>query len=281
MSAIAITSTLDIIMRAPMAPSTVRGSAKGVIDAAALMDEFDQISAVLETLGARVLRMPADTVFPAGFAIGGAAFATEYLGLVANPAPTSPRQGEQQAAAFMLAPTKFMKFISPPGTLDACDIVRIGQSVFIGESRGTNHDGAQQAALHLKEAGFNPSIVNPRRSTDEPLCASLCDLGNNKILIRSDLGRQYAFMQFDQIAVDESESAAAAALCIGNSVLLPTPAPRTAEALAMHGYHAVTVPFKHFAALGATLRDIAMIVPATTTSGGVMRIDTPAARFAA
>ena len=50
---------------------------------------------------------------------------TERLAVLSNFSDSSPRQGEQQATASVLAGSRFLKFVTSPGRLDAGDVLRL------------------------------------------------------------------------------------------------------------------------------------------------------------
>jgi dimethylargininase len=221
-------STTDIIMRKPEAPFTaLRGRGIGIVDDTRLFNQFDDLMRTLEKIGAPTALLPTDGALLHPSAVGTMAFVTEYMALIGHPSFDNPQQNEARAIVKLLAPHKFLKFITAQGLLDCTDIVRVGRHIFIGLSRRTNQEGAAQAAFYLTEAGFQVSIIEPRLGDDAALSSLLTALDDQTIIIRPELARHYAFLHFDRIITPLDEKNATGALILGQTALLPHGCPST------------------------------------------------------
>ena len=133
--------------------------------------------------------------------------------------------------------------IRPPGTLDGGDVLKVGDTIYVGSGGRTNADGLRQLSdilgplgatvhavpgplrnvLHLKSAvtalpdgtviGYPPLVDDPGffhqfLSVPEESGAQVVDLGGNKILMAADCPRSHKMFDdlgYDVVTVDISE----------------------------------------------------------------------------
>jgi len=149
------------IVRAP-AKSLVNGittAGLGKPDYQLALEQHRQYIAALESCGLAVEVMAADEHFPDSMFIEDTALLMPRCAIVTNPGAAS-RQGEVNAVSNQLK--KYydrVEAIQAPGTVDAGDIMMVGDFCYIGLSERTNHDGAAQMIKLLQSYGYNGSMV--------------------------------------------------------------------------------------------------------------------------
>src|SRR5262245_51431793 len=114
------------------------GSLPGAPDPLRAAVQFRDYCEALEKCGVAVTALEADETFPAGCLVNNMAVVTEYLAVIANFADSHPRQGEQQEIAARLGKSKFLKFVTAPGRLDARDVLNIQDHFYVTPSSQTN-----------------------------------------------------------------------------------------------------------------------------------------------
>ena len=115
--------------------------------------------------------------------------------------------------------------IKEPGTLEAGDVMMVGNHYYIGLSERTNLLGANQLIAILNKYGMTGSTVTLEKVLH--LKSGVSYLENNNLLVTGEFIQKPEFQKFNQIIVDEDESYAANSLWINGNVLVPKGFPKT------------------------------------------------------
>jgi dimethylargininase len=230
------------------------------------------LTEALKKCGVAVTTLNPDTIFPNGSFIGNIAVVTERLAVIGNFADTDPRQGEQQAAASVLAGSRFLKFISAPGRLDASDVLRLGNRFYIGLSARTNEEGAAQLAFFLKEFGYDASLLNMSSYGDLRLSAAAVYIGRDRLLVRAEMAQHYAFLEYDKIILSPEEKGAAGAFMANGTLILPQGFPRLREEMRFLEVPLIEVNVSEFEKTGGSLSCLALRLPAVE-KGNIVLIE--------
>jgi len=194
----------------------------------------------LRSLGVTVVTLPARDEFPDAVFVEDAALVLDELAVATTPG-TPSRAAEGKVIAETLAKYRPLHRLTPPGTLDGGDIVRIDRALYVGRSTRSNDAGIAQlraivapfgytvtavpvtGALHLKTActyaGRGTLLANPEwadlsefagvtvLAAAEPWGASVLDV-NGTLVIPSSYPKTKALLEskgFTALAVDLSE----------------------------------------------------------------------------
>jgi dimethylargininase len=220
------------------------------------------LTEALKSCGVAVTTLNPDVQFPSASRIADMAVVTEKLAVLSNFSEDDSRQGEQQAAATILAGSRFLKFLSAPGLLDAGDVLRIGNKFFIGLSDRTNDEGAAQLAYHLKEFGYDATVI----TLDDTAgglrlgSAAVC-LGDDRIMIREEIAMNYAFLEYEKITIPRAHKAAAAAVMINGTLILPYGFPELRSELRLMDIPLIEVNVSEFEKTGGTLSSLILSLP--------------------
>ncbi len=216
----------------------------------------------LEKCGVHVLTLKNDPLFPDGCFINDMAVITDNLAVMSNFSEHSPRQGEQQSVASALAGNHFLKFITAPGKLDAGDVADLDGHFYIGLSTHTNQEGAAQLAFFLKEFGHEATVVDisPEENTAR-LKTAVTYLGNDRILIREELARHYAFLAYEKVIVPKEEKGAANAFMVNGKLVLPSGYRKTMDALRLAGIPFLEVNVSEFEKMNGGLSCLSLRLP--------------------
>lgn len=130
--------------------------------------------------------------------------------------------------------------IEAPGTLDGGDVLKIGDTIYVGRSSRTNDDGIRQLAAHLPDATVIPVLVTKVLHLKTAVTA----LPDGTVIGCPPLvDDPSAFPRF--LAVPE-ESGAHVVLLDDRTVLMAASAPDTAALLESRGLRTVRVDISEF-----------------------------------
>lgn len=132
--------------------------------------------------------------------------------------------------------------VTPPGTLEGGDVLKVGDTVYVGRGTRTNDAGVAQLAALARAQGRRVVPVPVTRALH--LKTAVTALPDGTVIGHEDLvDDPSVFGSF--VAVPEREGTAVVVLDEG-TVLLSASAPRTAELLRARGLEVVTTPVTEF-----------------------------------
>jgi dimethylargininase len=180
-----------------------------------------------------------------------AALCTSRFAVLTNPGAPS-RNGEKTEMAPVLS-TFFTRVesIKAPGTLDAGDVMMVGDHFYIGISERTNNEGAAQLISILESHGRSGEGVPLKEMLH--LKSGLSYLENNHLLVFGEFCKQQAFSDFNKIEVGEDEAYAANSLWINNTVLVPFGFPTTLQKIKQAGFRTMEIDVSEFRKLDGGL----------------------------
>jgi dimethylargininase len=198
------------------------------IDLAKAIEQHRAYEACLAKLGAQIISLPADPQFPDGVFVEDPAIVLDEVAIITHPGAES-RRGETTSIADALAPFRDLRYIREPGTLEGGDVIHIGNSLFVGLSKRTNHEGIAQLAQLLPDYRVMP--VEVTRCLH--LKSGACWAGGDIILANREWVDTSVFSDFQ--IIDIAEPDAADVLPIAGKLLIPSNFPRTTEILQAAG----------------------------------------------
>jgi len=191
--------------------------------------------AALVSCGVEVRIMEADPSFPDACFVEDTAVLAEQVAIITNlGAPT--RQGEERKVEAVLRdfyPDDQIEHITPPGTLEGGDVLRIGNHFYAGLSARTNKEGARQLIQHLNKHGYTGSMVKVIEMLH--LKSGLAYLENNLLLTAGEFIGHPTFADFITIPIDLKETYSANCINVNGTVLAPAGYPATIEKIEAAG----------------------------------------------
>lgn len=188
----------------------------------------------LRSCGLEVIVLEADPDFPDSTFVEDVALCTSRFAVLTNPGAPS-RNGEKKKMAPVLDRYfSTVERITLPGTLDAGDVMMVGDHFYIGLSERTNNKGAEQLISILQKYGMSGEKIALKEMLH--LKTGVSYLENNHMLVSGEFCRHKAFENFNKIEVDEAEAYAANSLWINGTVLVPEGYPLTLEKIQQAGY---------------------------------------------
>src|SRR5579884_454077 len=107
------------------------------IDLVKAAGQHARYEACLRELGVHVLSLDADPDLPDSLFVEDAAIVLDEVAIIARPA-TAARRPEVAAIAQALTPYRTLLWIEQPATMEGGDVIRIGNTLYVGISRRTN-----------------------------------------------------------------------------------------------------------------------------------------------
>jgi dimethylargininase len=216
----------------------------------ALQQHQKYIEALVEC-GVEVTSIAADENYPDSVFIEDAALLTPVCAVITNPGAPS-RKGEIVAVERSLSQFYLeIERINAPGSLDAGDIMKVGNHYYIGISQRTNHHGANQMIAILKKHGMTGSIIPLKKVLH--LKSGVSYLENNTMVISGEFLYKKEFSRFITIQVDPSESYAANCIWVNGTVIIAEGYPKFKEAVTANGYPTIELDMSEFRKLDGGL----------------------------
>jgi dimethylargininase len=191
----------------------------------------------LESLGVRVVALPEEPELPDSVFVEDTAIVLDDIAVLTRPGAES-RRSETASIARALLPHRELATVEAPGLIDGGDVLRLGQTLYVGRSGRTNGEGMEQLRDHLARRGIR--VTGVAVSGCLHLKSAVTAVGADTILVNPawvsppDFGMRC-------IEIDPSEPPAANALLIGDAVIYPASYPRTRERLERAGITVVSV----------------------------------------
>lgn len=205
------------------------GDSDEPVDARRAVEQHRAYREALESSGLEVTVLPASDARPDSVFVEDAAVVRGERALVTRPMP--PRDRETGDLERHLRRTHEIERVEPPGRLEGGDVLHAARETFVGLSTRTNEEGARQLRAFLAPEGRDVTPVAIDRSTYIHLKSGSSFVGDGVILTAPGIAPGEGFEGYDTVTVPGSESNAANALRVGETVLVPARCPRAAEIL--------------------------------------------------
>jgi dimethylargininase len=228
------------------------------IDAARAARQHQTYVQTLEELGAHIEWLTALPEHPDGVFVEDTAVVLPGLAVITRPGAAS-RQAEVESTAQTLERLRPLRWIASPGCLDGGDVLRMGRTLYVGQSARTNRAGLEQLAAAAAEEGF--TVRGLPLSGCLHLKSAVTGIGPERVLLNPNWVDPQAFGSLEIVTVDDSEPAAANVLTLNGITLMSSRYPRSAQRLRAAGIQvrALEVDELHKAEAGLTCMSI--IVP--------------------
>lgn len=134
--------------------------------------------------------------------------------------------------------------ITHPGTLEAGDIMRVENKLYVGLSDRTNEAGVAQLASIFAPHGVE--VIRVEMSEMLHLKTGVNYLSNKQMLVCGEFVGHPAFADYECFEIPEGEEYAANSLWVNGSVIVPTGFDKTASLIEELGYPVVRVDTTEF-----------------------------------
>jgi len=208
------------------------------IDVGVATRQHEAYRAALESLGCRVIALPAEDAMPDAVFVEDVALVLDEVAVMTRPGAGS-RRDEGETIEPVLAAFRPVVAITAPGTLDGGDVLRIGRTVYVGESARSNAEGIAQLRALLAPHRYDVQAVATRGCLH--LKSAATQVADGVLLVQPAWVDPAVFAGQRVIEVDPGEEHAANALRIGDGIVYPAAFPRTRRRLEEAGIAVTTV----------------------------------------
>ncbi|MEE9450066.1 MAG: arginine deiminase family protein [Ignavibacteriaceae bacterium] len=216
----------------------------------ALIQHKEYVEA-LRKCGLKVVVLDADEDYPDSTFVEDTALLTKHCAIITN-LRASSRKGETIEMKTVL--TEYfsnIETINDPGTVEAGDIMMVGDHYYIGLSQRTNINGAEQLIKILKIYGMTGSVVTLDKVLH--LKSGVAYLENNNIAAAGEFLLKPEFRKFNIFKIDDDESYAANCIWINDNILLPKGFPKARKTIEKAYYDIIEVNVSEFQKLDGGL----------------------------
>ena len=215
------------------------------------MGQHDVYVDALRSCGLEVTVLEADERYPDSTFVEDTAVVTDKIAVISSPGAPSRRGEEGSVAEALKSFFPRLEYIKPPGTLEGGDVMRAGDHFFIGLSRRTNREGADQLVQILEKSAYTTSLVPLERMLH--LKSGIAYLENKKLLAAGESASHPLFKDYHLIPVAEDELYAVNSLWVNGWVLVPAGFDKTKQAIESLGYSVKTIDVSEFRKLDGGL----------------------------
>ncbi len=207
-------------------------------------EQHDRYVGALERCGLEVTELGADERYPDSVFIEDTAVVTDRCAIVANPGAERRRGEVHEVEAALSRLYENVGRIVGPGTLDGGDVLQVGDHFYVGLTRRTNREGAEQFATIVRGYGFGASFVGLRRFLH--LKTGVSYLGGDDLVVAGELVAKDEFDGFDKIVVAPEEEYCANCIRVNDHVLVAAGYEKTREKIAERGYEVIELEMSEF-----------------------------------
>jgi dimethylargininase len=212
------------------------------IDAARAAEQHAAYEQALAGAGFEIIRLPELAEDPDAVFVEDTALLLDGHAVITRPGASS-RAGETASTAEGLA-GHFELHRIERGHLDGGDVLRIGNTLYVGVSTRTNAEGIAALAEIVGPLGFQVVEAQLRDCLHLKTGATFAgtDRAGTPVLLYHEASVDPAqFADVEPVAVDPNEAAAANCVRAGDRLILPTGNPRTADRLRNRGFDVMEV----------------------------------------
>jgi dimethylargininase len=231
-----------IALTRPVSPSlqecALSFRARRPIDLALAATQHHAYEDLLRAHGIAVVPLAGEPDLPDAVFVEDTVVAVDEIAVLTRPALESRRR-EVASMAEVVDRYRPLARIEAPGTLDGGDVLRIGETVYVGLSARTNQAGVESLRRALTPYGYD--VIAVRFSGCLHLKSACTDVAERTMLANPAYVDTAQFPGVEVIAVAPQEEEAANALRLGDTVVLPSNFPGTAARLTEVGFCVETI----------------------------------------
>ncbi len=192
----------------------------------------------LAELGCKVVSLPEQPELPDAVFVEDVAIVLDECAVITRPGAES-RRPETGPVADKLREYRKLVLIEAPGTLDGGDVLRVGQTLYVGLSGRSNSAAVDQLRALISPYGYTVKAVDVNGCLH--LKSAVSQVAENTLLVNPRWVKPVDFGAVEWLEVDPAEAYAANTLLIGKSIIYPTSFPRTRQRLEQRGIRVVAV----------------------------------------
>jgi dimethylargininase len=223
----------------------------GTPDYSKAIIQHQQYIEALKSCGLKITVLDPCEEYPDSTFVEDVALITPKCTIMTRPGADSRRGEVTKMTKTLESQFNNLEYIESPGTIEAGDIMMVGDHYYVGLSERTNLQGAEQLIAILVRYGLKGSTV--RLTEVLHLKTGLSYLENNRLVVCGEFKNDPVFSGFEQIEIPESESYAANCIWVNDNVIIPSGYPMTKQKVSATGYNVLEVDVSEFKKLDGGL----------------------------
>ena len=205
----------------------------------------------LTTCGVKIRELDALEEYPDSTFVEDVAVLTPGCAIITNPGAVSRKAEVTSMQQILMNIFSALETIDSPGTLDGGDILQVGSHFFIGQSKRTNNDAAQQLITILEKYGMSGSTVTVNDFLH--LKTGVTAINATTLVAGGEFIDHPAFQNFDIIPVSRDEIGAANCIVCNGRIIIPAGFPETRDKLKPYATDIIEVDISEFAKIDGGL----------------------------
>ena len=169
----------------------------------------------LERLGCRLITLPPEPDRPDSVFVEDTAIVLDEVAIITRPGAAS-RRPETASVAQVLGAHRPLLWLQAPSTLDGGDVLRIGQTLYVGVSSRSNAAGIAQLRTLIAPYGYRAVAVPLQKCLH--LKSAVTQVAPETLLLNPHWIEPNTFPGLARDAVDAQEPSGANALLIGDQL---------------------------------------------------------------
>lgn len=214
---------------------------------------------VLERAGATVVVLDGSVEHADAVFIEDTAVVLDEIAILASMGAPSRRDEVASVEAELRRHRAEVARIEPPGTLEGGDVLRVGRTLYVGETGRTNREGREMLEAIARPHGYDVRSVAVHGCLHlKTACTALPD---GTLLVHSPWIDLHALEGSSLLHVAEDEPDAANVVLIGERVVMSAAYPATLERVRARGFHVDSVDLSEFAKAEGSATCLSILVP--------------------
>jgi dimethylargininase len=198
---------------------------------------------VLRSCGVKVEVLESDEKYPDSCFVEDPAVVTKDFAIITNPG-VDTRNGEKHIMEEALKQFfDHFEYITD-GFLEGGDVMQIDKHFYIGLSKRTNQEGAEQFIKIVEKYGYTGEVVVLKEMFH--LKTGVNFIGDNTLLVAGEFINDPRFDQFKKLIIHDDEMYAANCIRINDDLVMPADFPKTKQQLQDAGFKIKEVHMSEF-----------------------------------
>ena len=226
------------------------------IDVARALEQHRAYVVALERSGVAVIVLPAEAALPDAVFVEDTAVVLDECAVITRPGIDSRRQ-ETAAVERVLRPVRPVAVITDPGTVEGGDVLRIGRTLFVGQTPRTNAEGTRQLATAIAPHGY--AVVPVTITGCLHLKSAVTYAGHETVVLNPAWVDVDLFGRCQCVPVHVDEPYGANVLLVGDTVHVAASAPLTRRKLEALGFETAVLDTSEFEKAEAALTCLSLL----------------------
>ncbi|MEO5896980.1 MAG: arginine deiminase family protein [Vicinamibacterales bacterium] len=226
------------------------------IDFANAQTQHRAYIAALRQLGVDVFELAVDEHLPDSVFVEDTAVVLDEVAVITRPG-IATRQPETASIEAALRRFRPLVTIEQPGTIEGGDVLRIGRTLFVGQTARTNADGTRQLAEAITAHGYEVVPVVPSGCLH--LKSAVTYAGRETVILNPDWIDVGLFARWQCVRVPLEEPSGANVLLVNDTVHVAASAPATRRKLSALGFETTVLDTSEFEKAEAALTCLSLL----------------------